>query len=322
MEPTVAQAPTTSASRVASLPLNWVLVALISHTAWGGYTVLARYLQNVGHIPSLSLVSMTNALAAVVLAIAVLPRMDRSKFWSRSVLLFCIITFLRSLTNILAARFTLAIYVQLITLMTPFFVAALSNLLLQEAIPRHTGRALLLSMVGSVLMVVADLGRQGITLAITADDGVGIGLAFASSFFLALYMMTIRRMTKEGVPPQTLVVVQVYDLLIAMGVASLLVREDWSAWGRLDPSGWVAFLFFGLGVVLVGTILQNAALKRLKASFYTTLQAWRLVSTAGLAALLMGEWFSSIWQVIGALIVMMTITWYSTQQESSRPVGK
>ncbi len=320
MEPSVAQPRPAIAAGLGRLPLNWVLVALISHTAWGGYTVLARYLQNVDHLPSLSLVSMTNALAALVLAFTVLPKMDRRKLWSRSVFIFSIIVCLRSVTNVLAARFTLAIYVQLITLLTPFFVAALSNLLLHEPIPRSTGRAILLSMVGSVLMVTASLGGQGVTLAITPEDWIGISLAFASSFFLALYMITIRRMTTTGIPPQTVAVVQVYSLLFAMAASSLLIGEDWSAWGRLEPSGWVAFVFFSLGVVLVGTMLQNASLRHLKASFYTTLQAWRLVSTAGLAALMLGEWFSSGWQVVGAFIVMATITWYSLAQNAPEPV--
>jgi drug/metabolite transporter (DMT)-like permease len=259
---------------------------------------------------------MTNALASLVLVLAVMPRMDWRQLWSRSIVVFAVIVVLRSVTNIYAARFTLAIYVQLINLMTPFIVAGLSNLLLREPLPRNTGRAIALSIVGSVLMGTADLGRHGVTLAITPGDWVGIGLALTSSLFLALYVIAIRRASKNNISGQTLVVVQAGVLTLSMGTGSVLLREDWTAWSRLNTVGWLCFVAFAIGVVLVGTVLQNVALRQLKASFYTTLQAWRLVSTAGLAALLLGEWFTSIWQVIGALGVMATITWYSRLQNA------
>ena len=314
MEPTTSQPRAADSVRTPSAPLYWIGIALLSHTAWGGYTVLARYLQNTCHIPSLSLVAMTNALAALALTVWLGSRIDWRGLLTRPMLAFAVIVILRSVTNIYAARFTLAIYVQLIALLTPFFVAALTNLLLHEPIPRYTGRAIVLSLVGSVLMVTANLGSDGLGLAITPGDGLGIGLALASSFFLALYMISIRHITTSGVSPQTMAVGQVYVLSIGMGLASVLFQEDWGAWGGLNTTGWVIFVAFAWGVVLLGTVLQNAALKHLRASFYTTIQAWRLISTALLAALMLGEWFSSIWQYVGAVAVVATITWYSQQQ--------
>ncbi len=76
---------------------------------------------------------MTNALASLVRVVTVVPRIDKREFRSRSILVFALIVVLRSVTNIYAARFTLAIYVQLITLMTPFIVAGLSNLICARA---------------------------------------------------------------------------------------------------------------------------------------------------------------------------------------------
>jgi len=41
---------------------------------------------------------------------------------------------------------------------------------------------------------------------------------------------------------------------------------------------------------------------------------WRLISALGLAALLLGEQLQNLWQVLGAIIVLVTITVYLQQQ--------
>ena len=297
-----------------AVPVNWVLIALLSQTAWGGYPVFARYFQNTVHIPSL--VALSNGVAALALAIFVLPHMDLRFVKSRSILVFSIVLILRSVTNIYAARYTLAVYVQLINLMSPFLVAALSRTWLREPLPRFTVPAVVLSVLGAVFMSLADLGRNGIVLAITPTDWFGISLALASTFFLALYVLTIRRSLKGNVSADGMSVVQSFVLFISMGAGSLLFREDWTPWTQMPLSDWGLFAAFALGVLLMGMKLQNASLKHLSASFYSTVQAWRLVSTLGLAALILGEWLSSGWQVLGALIVMATISWYSWVQNS------
>ena len=42
--------------------------------------------------------------------------------------------------------------------------------------------------------------------------------------------------------------------------------------------------------------------------------AWRLIATLTLAALLLGEQLTSLWQVLGAAIVLVTITVYLRRQ--------
>ncbi len=302
--------------RASAIPVNWLFIALVSQTAWGGYPVFARYFQNTVHIPSLALVSISNGVAALALAILVLPHMDLQFLKSRSILVFSVVLILRSVTNIYATRYTLAVYVQMINLMSPFLVAALSRTWLGEPLPRFTGRAVVFSVLGAALMSTADLGQNGVVLAITPTDWFGIALASASTFFLALYVITIRRSLKGDVPADGMSVVQAFVLFLSMGAGSLLFREDWTPWTRMSISDWGLFAAFGLGVLLMGMKLQNASLKHISASFYSTVQALRLVSTLGLAALILGEWFSSGWQILGAVVVMATVSWYSWAQNS------
>jgi len=297
-----------------SLPVKWVLVGLLSHSAWGGYPVFARYLQTVGGMPTLLLGGMANGIAAVALLFFVIPKMKRSRPDWRVFGIFGVVLVLRALTNMYSARFTSAVNVQLISLMTPFLVAGLSSSLLGERLPRHTAPALLLSICGAVLMVTAKLGRGGVSLTLGPSDWIGIGLALASTVLLALYMILIRKVMRSSVPAETLVVFQTAVLFVFMNGASLLFREDWGILGRMPPSSWAALLFYGLGIILTGTMLQNTALRHIRASFYTVMLAWRLVGTTVMAALVLGERFTSVWQGIGAIVVMATVTGYSLSQ--------
>lgn len=74
----------------------------------------------------LSLYLVGNTLVVVMLAVIVLPRISPRILRSRALWLVAVVVVFRAITNLLATGLTQAIYVQLITLMTPFFVALLS----------------------------------------------------------------------------------------------------------------------------------------------------------------------------------------------------
>ena len=292
----------------------WMLVALGAHTGWGAYPVLARYLQTVSHLPSMSLLTLGYLFVLPVLAVVVLPRMDRSILRLRLLWLFAAIVVLRGITNLLAARYTLAIYVQLITLMTPFVVALLSKTFLRQPIPPYTGRAVTLSLVGALLMMSGNIGQVGVQLALTPSDGLGIALAFISTFSLAIYMIIVRYTVLDDVPGQAILLVQAVTLLGMSALLSFLLREDWSRWQAIVPADWLVFGAFSLGVLLGANMSQIEALQHLGAPLVSSLLSWRLVSALFVAALLLDERLTSLWQVVGALMVLVTITWYLQRQ--------
>jgi drug/metabolite transporter (DMT)-like permease len=276
--------------------------------------VLVRYLQTVSHLPSMSLLTLGYLLVLPVLAVVVLPHVDRRFLRLRVLWLFAVIVVLRGITNLLAARFTLAIYVQLITLMTPFLVALLNTIFLREPIPPYTGRAIMLSSVGALLMMSGNMGRTGMQLALTPSDWIGIALASISTFFLAMYMIVVRRTVLDDVPGQAVLFVQVVTLLGTSALLSFLLGEDWSRWRVIGPNDWLIFGTYSLGVLLGANTSQISALRHLGAPLVSSLLAWRLVSALLVAALLLGERLTSHWQVVGALIVLVTITWYLWRQ--------
>ena len=296
-----------------TLPVKWILLGLVSQTAWGGYPVLARYIQTVGRVPPLIMTGMANGIATAVLLIFVVPRMRHFLPKPRDLAIFGSVVVLRSLSNVFAVRFTGAINVQLVSLMTPFIVALLSMPLLGEKLPRFTIPAVFLSVAGSILLITSDAGK-GTAFNLSRNDILGLCLAFVSALLLAIYMITIRRVVRSETSAETLGTFQALVLFLFMTMGSLVVREDWGALARLPARGWMAIAAFGLGVILAGTLIQNSVLKHIRASFYTVMLAWRLVSTTILAALILGERLTSLWQGLGALIVMSTVTFYSWSQ--------
>jgi len=117
-----------------------------------------------------------------------------------------------------------AIYVQLITLMTPFVVVLLSATFLREPIPPYTGRAITLSLMGTLLMMSGNMGKAGMRLALTPADWIGIALAFVSTFSLAMYMIIVRRTVLDDVPDQAILLVQGMTLLGMSALLSFLRR--------------------------------------------------------------------------------------------------
>ena len=110
---------------------HWFGIALTSQLGWGAYPVLLRYLQTVSHIPSLSLLAVGNFLVLILVVAARWRQIEWHIFRLPIVWLFAGLVILRGVTNLLATRFTLAIYAQLIYLLTPFIVALLSRLVLR-----------------------------------------------------------------------------------------------------------------------------------------------------------------------------------------------
>ena len=296
-------------------PWLWYAAALAAHTGWGIYPAVGRYLQTVVDLPSMSVLVLGGILMTVMLFLYVLPRYGWRIYAVPMLWAFGAVTVMRSITNILSQRFTLAIYVQLVGLLTPFLVVLLNRLILQEKPPRHTLTAIVLSTFGAVLMMSQGLGANGLALALTASDWLGISLAFGSSLFLALYMILVRRTAQQQIPGEAVLVFQTVLIQISALAISLLIGENWGQWLSLDLMGWAVFAAYVLLVVIGANGLQIASIRHLGAPLVSSLMGWRLVSTLSAGMLLLGEHLTSPWQALGMVIVLATVTWYLNGQQ-------
>lgn len=289
-------------------------VALLAHTGWGAYPVLARYLQTVSILPSMALLALGNLIALFLYAPFALRHVDGRVLRSWVLWIFALAVVLRAITNFLAARFTLAIYVQLITLMTPLLVALLSAGLLREVLPSFTWPAIILSLIGSLLVMSDDLSASGPILKLSANDVTGIALAFVSALCLAIYMILVPRTVKHAVSGEAVLLIQLITLSLVTNALSIIRGEDWSRFAAIGRADWTVFGAFVGGVLLGANLGQIAALRRLGAPLVSSVMAWRLIATLLLAALLLGEQLTAPSQILGALMVLVTITVYLMRQ--------
>ncbi|WP_041330159.1 DMT family transporter [Roseiflexus castenholzii] len=310
------QTSSTSTAPTQRAAFSWsgMGIALLAHTGWGAYPVLARYLQTVSDMPSMALLGLGNLIALAVYLPFVWRHVDKRILRSTLIWGFALVVVLRAITNLLAARFTLAIYIQPITLMTPLFVALLSAGLFREPLPPLTWSAITLSLLGAALMMSDDVGAPGVTLALTPSDWIGITLATASALCLAIYMILVPRTVQHAVPGEAVLLMQLVTLTIVSTGISLLIGEEWVRFAALTPMDWSVFAAFVFGVLLGSNLGQIVSLRRLGAPLVSSVMAWRLIATLALAALLLGERLDSWRQVLGALIVLTTITGYLWRQ--------
>ncbi|MDW8215640.1 MAG: DMT family transporter [Roseiflexaceae bacterium] len=289
-------------------------IALLAHTGWGAYPVLARYLQTVSDLPSMALLGLGNLIALAVYLPFVWRHVDKRILRSTLIWGFALVVVLRAITNVLAARFTLAIYIQPITLMTPLFVALLSAGLFREPLPPLTWSAIFLSLLGALLMMSGDISAAGVTFALTPSDWIGIALATASALCLAIYMILVPRTVKHAVPGDAVLLMQLVTLTVVSTVVSLLLGEEWMRFTALTLMDWMVFAAFVFGVLLGANLGQIVSLRRLGAPLVSSVMAWRLIATLALAALLLSERLDSWWQIVGAVMVLITITGYLWRQ--------
>jgi drug/metabolite transporter (DMT)-like permease len=296
----------------------WLLLALASQMGWGAYPVLLRYLQTVSNIPGLSLLAVGNLLVLVLVLAVRWRQVNWHVFRLPLLWLFAGLVVLRGVTNLLATRYTLAIYAQLIYLMTPFIVALLSRVVLREQLPRHTFKALTLCLGGALLMIMGDLGGMGgetaVETAVSRNDLLGITLAISSSIFLAFYMLVTRRTAQHKTSGETLIIIHLTSLFLFTAVASLAIGESWQQWTELQPKDWLIFGVLALGILLAANFAQIRSIQQLGAPLVSSMMASRLISALLFAGLLLNERLSSGWQLLGGAIVFVTLTWYLRQR--------
>ncbi len=304
----------TQNTAVSSQSWQWLTAALIAQVGWGAYPVLLRYLQTVSGLPSLSLLAAGNLAVLLVVVAFLWPRIHKAQFRLPIVWLFGFMVVVRGVSNLLATRFTLAVYAQLIYLLTPFLVALLSRVFLREGLPRYTFRALIISLVGVLLVLSGSFNEIGVVTAVPRQDALGISLAIGSSLALALYMILTRRTAHYHVTGDALLLVHLFSLFSFSAVASLLLGEDWGRWATLSPQDWLIFAVLAFGVLLGANLGQIRTIQKLGAPLVSSLMAIRLVSALVIGAILLHEQLSSLWQLAGAVIVIVTITWFLRRQ--------
>lgn len=289
--------------------LPWLGAALIAHTLWGIYPVFARYLQTVSGLPSLAMLAVAYLPLLLGFLFYGLPRDWRLVRGSRQLWAFAFIVVIRSITNVMAARFTLAIFVQMITLLTPFIVVAISLLFLHQQPPKGTIPAMSISFVGSAMMLFGDTGA-GFAQGLTTSDWIGISLAFLSALFLAVYMIAVGRSVSLPISGLRLLLFQSAAIALTSLVLSVTTGEDWGHFTTLGSTDWLVLAAFGILILGGANGLQITTIRKVGAAAVSSIMGWRLLITLLAGVAVLHEGLSSPLQYLGMAITLAAVTWF------------
>ena len=303
---------------------RYVGLGLLSHLLWGSYPVFAK--RAVVEVPKFSLLVLA-ALTATAVGWVLWGRQEREfvQFWStlrRRPILWALTLFwvLRSITNIISIELTRAVWVQLINILTPFPVALLGAWIFHQPVPRFTYRALLLSLLGSSLMLVPDWSQLDVDFA--PRDVLGLATAVLSTLILATYYQLVRRsrLTRSG--GGLIMLHQGIATALTHTVLTLSFHEDWRAWTHVSPMGWLAVLGAILLAQVAGNLIQILAVGGANPALVSSFMPLRLVSALLLGWLVLGERLVTPLQWLGMIIVILTITGYLWLQRESATVSR
>jgi drug/metabolite transporter (DMT)-like permease len=268
-------------------------------------------------IPGLTLLTIANGFAMLVMIAVVAVRGEFHQLWIRAGWLVALFAMLRAVTNVLAARYAPAAQVTLIGLLTPLLVVIMGQLWFYDPAPPKTGIVLTLSLLGAVVMLSGDIQEPSFWQAGSDSSWVGIVLALVSSVMLALYMLSVRRTSGYGISSEATFLLQLIAVVGTSIPLSYVIDEQFAGLPSLLPEHWVGLLFFSVFIVIGANILQVYTLRTLGASLVTAVQAWRLPVSAIVAGFLLGEWVETPTEYIGAALTALSVTWYLVTQRKS-----
>jgi drug/metabolite transporter (DMT)-like permease len=311
---------TKSSTTVATL-----LLAVAAHLSWGTYPVISKLLMQ--HVPTFLLVAGGYVLA-LLLIMPWRPLWQwQGLFTGSTAWLLMITSSIRMVTNMLALKYTRVAYVQLIYLLTPYVVALMGSKFFKERVPPYTILALLISTLGSLLVILGGNGWstnwKNLTPHLTPGEFGGVILSIISTFFLAFYMLLTRYSQTQATHQAdefTVFIQQAVALMVTGFVLAIVTRElnlvNLNEILNLPVIG-LFIIFVGLNLVS-GNFLQIAGLRRLGTPLFTSLIGVRLIVALALAALMLREYVNVI-QLSGAGIVIVAVTGYMLLQTPALP---
>lgn len=196
-----------------------------------------------------------------------------------------------------AYTFTTALNGGVVSAAQPAITVLLSALLWRDLINGKQGIGILIAATG-VLAIIARGDPQTI---LSLQFNIGDLMMLGATGAVALHNVLVRKVPKEISVPQLLVVIQLFGLVLATPLyilETVFVRPV-----PVDTQSVLTLLWVGIAVTAVAVGLTNAAIRRLGANKASISNYMRVVFTAVLAILLLGESFEGF-HLFGLVAVM------------------
>jgi len=196
-----------------------------------------------------------------------------------------------------AYTFTTALNGGVVSAAQPAITVLLSALLFRDLISWKQGIGIIIAATG----VLAIIARGDPSTILALQFNVGDLLMIFSTAAVALHNVLVRKVPREITIPQLLVVIQLFGLVVA---TPLYIAE--TAFIRPVPftgESIAALLWVGIAVTAVAVGLTNAAIRSLGPNKASISNYMRVLFTAALAVLLLGEAFETF-HLFGLVLVV------------------
>ncbi len=202
-----------------------------------------------------------------------------------------------------AYTFTTAINGGVVSAVQPVLTVLLSALLWRDLINGKQGIGIVIAIVG-VLAIIARGDPQTI---LSLEFNIGDLLMLGATAAVALHNVLLRRVPREISVPQLMIAIQLFGLVVA---TPLYILE--SIYIRPVPfigEAVASLLWVGIAVTALAVALTNTAIRRLGPNKASISNYMRVLFTAVLAILLLGESFEGyhmfgLVAVIGGVFLM------------------
>ncbi len=202
-----------------------------------------------------------------------------------------------------AYTFTTAINGGVVSAVQPVLTVLLSALLWRDLINRKQGIGIVIAIVG-VLAIIARGDPQTI---LSLEFNIGDLLMLGATAAVALHNVLLRRVPREISVPQLMIAIQLFGLVVA---TPLYILE--TIYIRPVPftgEAVASLLWVGIAVTALAVALTNTAIRRLGPNKASISNYMRVLFTAVLAILLLGESFEGyhmfgLVAVIGGVFLM------------------
>jgi len=202
-----------------------------------------------------------------------------------------------------AYTFTTAINGGVVSAVQPVLTVLLSALLWRDLINGKQGIGIVIAIVG-VLAIIARGDPQTI---LSLEFNIGDLLMLGATAAVALHNVLLRRVPREISVPQLMIAIQLFGLVVA---TPLYILE--TIYIRPVPftgEAVTSLLWVGIAVTALAVALTNTAIRRLGPNKASISNYMRVLFTAALAILLLGESFEGyhmfgLVAVIGGVFLM------------------
>jgi drug/metabolite transporter (DMT)-like permease len=295
--------------RITSDRIIGLALSLGSHVMLGLYVVMAKF--HFIRYPPFALLSLASGCSLLI----TVPILGKGHSWHElrraSIWLIGSIAVIRSITKMLAVQYTEANFVQLIDLFVPLLTALLGGILLKEKLPPNTIPAIIVISIGTYMVITVDPFH--VRLPGGDNTLLGLGLAAASSLSMAALVVATSFMTRDRFHPSNIYIQSAFLLFVVYALLSWAAGESLDSLLHVRPEDIPGLALF-IVVVGLGGVLSNFAISKTHTAVYSTMLSSRLVVTLIVGRVLLEERLESIYQIFGALIVIVALTIYLLRQ--------